>query len=204
SERGGPISPIGFHRLIQRVGEAAKMPSPIHPHMLRHACGLSTPMMATTRGRCSTTSGTRTSSTRSGIPKWRRTASKSFGVDRCRRRQGRLGHPLDNLGIRACLALRKYFLYQLDTALGLLGCHRLDAAGVLDLHLPRHQMRADLQVCRGVLLPHLCNGFRTVTLDCAAPCQSRSQATWPPSTYPPFASCFRTLRSVALSIFGRP
>src|SRR5262245_26299608 len=38
-ERGGPISPIGFHRLIQRLGEAAKMPFPIHPHMLRHACG---------------------------------------------------------------------------------------------------------------------------------------------------------------------
>jgi site-specific recombinase XerD len=36
---GGPISPIDFHRLIQRVGEAAKMPFPIHPHMLRHACG---------------------------------------------------------------------------------------------------------------------------------------------------------------------
>ena len=39
SERGGPISPIGFHRLIQRLGEAANMPFPIHPHMLRHACG---------------------------------------------------------------------------------------------------------------------------------------------------------------------
>ena len=39
SERGGPISSIGFHRLIQRLGEAAKMPFPIHPHMLRHACG---------------------------------------------------------------------------------------------------------------------------------------------------------------------
>jgi site-specific recombinase XerD len=39
AERGGPISPIGFHRLIQRLGEAAKMPFPIHPHMLRHACG---------------------------------------------------------------------------------------------------------------------------------------------------------------------
>ena len=38
-ERGGPISPIGFHRLVQRLGEAAKMPFPIHPHMLRHACG---------------------------------------------------------------------------------------------------------------------------------------------------------------------
>jgi type 1 fimbriae regulatory protein FimB/type 1 fimbriae regulatory protein FimE len=39
SERGGPIGPIGFHRLIQRLGEAAKMPFSIHPHMLRHACG---------------------------------------------------------------------------------------------------------------------------------------------------------------------
>ena len=39
SERGGPIGPIGFHRLIQRIGEAAKMPFPIHPHMLRHGCG---------------------------------------------------------------------------------------------------------------------------------------------------------------------
>jgi site-specific recombinase XerD len=33
------VGPIGFHRLIQRLGEAAKMPFPIHPHMLRHACG---------------------------------------------------------------------------------------------------------------------------------------------------------------------
>src|SRR5262249_4885777 len=28
SERGGPISPIGFHRLIQRLGEAADTPDP--------------------------------------------------------------------------------------------------------------------------------------------------------------------------------
>ena len=39
SERGGPMSSIGFHRLIQRLGETAKMPFRIHPHMLRHACG---------------------------------------------------------------------------------------------------------------------------------------------------------------------
>src|SRR5262245_26310875 len=36
-------------------------------------------MMATTRGPCSTTSATRTSSTRSGTPKWRRIASRTFG-----------------------------------------------------------------------------------------------------------------------------
>src|SRR5262245_47280125 len=41
--------------------------------------GSSSPTMATTRGPCSTTSGTRTSSTRSGTPKWRPTASRTFG-----------------------------------------------------------------------------------------------------------------------------
>src|SRR5262245_61907056 len=29
----------GFHHLIQRLGKAARMPFPLHPHMLRHACG---------------------------------------------------------------------------------------------------------------------------------------------------------------------
>src|SRR6516225_5824641 len=41
--------------------------------------GSSWPTMATTRGPCSTTLGTRTFSTRSGIPKWRPTGSKTFG-----------------------------------------------------------------------------------------------------------------------------
>src|SRR5262249_44823120 len=41
--------------------------------------GSSSPMMATTRGPCSTTSATRTSSTRSGTPKWRPTGSRTFG-----------------------------------------------------------------------------------------------------------------------------
>src|SRR5262249_13350725 len=49
-----------------------------------HTCfampvGLSWPMMATTRGPCNTTSGTRTSSTRSGTPKWHLTDSRTFG-----------------------------------------------------------------------------------------------------------------------------
>ena len=39
SERGGPMTTIGFHKLIQRLGVAAAMPFPIHPHMLRHAWG---------------------------------------------------------------------------------------------------------------------------------------------------------------------
>jgi type 1 fimbriae regulatory protein FimE len=39
TERGGPMSTIGFHHLIQRLGKVARMPFPLHPHMLRHACG---------------------------------------------------------------------------------------------------------------------------------------------------------------------
>src|SRR6516164_2237828 len=47
--------------------------------------GSSSQMMATTRGPCSTTSGTRTSSTRSGTPNWRPTASRTFGGTNSRR-----------------------------------------------------------------------------------------------------------------------
>src|SRR5258707_14175639 len=43
SERGGPISPLGFHHLIQRLGKAAKMPFAIPPPMLRHPCGFRPP-----------------------------------------------------------------------------------------------------------------------------------------------------------------
>jgi type 1 fimbriae regulatory protein FimB/type 1 fimbriae regulatory protein FimE len=39
SERGGPISTLGVHHLVARLGKVAKMPFAVHPHMLRHACG---------------------------------------------------------------------------------------------------------------------------------------------------------------------
>jgi integrase len=39
SERGGPMTPKSFHALFGRIGVWAKMPFPIHPHMLRHGCG---------------------------------------------------------------------------------------------------------------------------------------------------------------------
>jgi site-specific recombinase XerD len=34
--RGRPMTPKSFHQLIQRLGERAGMPFPIHPHILRH------------------------------------------------------------------------------------------------------------------------------------------------------------------------
>jgi integrase len=39
SERGGPMTPKAFHALFARIGTWAKMPFPVHPHMLRHGCG---------------------------------------------------------------------------------------------------------------------------------------------------------------------
>src|SRR5687767_8760230 len=39
TERRSPMSPAGFRKMLARTGEAATFPFPVHPHMLRHACG---------------------------------------------------------------------------------------------------------------------------------------------------------------------
>jgi integrase len=39
TERDGPMTPKAFHALFGRIGKRAKMPFPVHPHMLRHGCG---------------------------------------------------------------------------------------------------------------------------------------------------------------------
>lgn len=39
SERGSPLSDSAVRKLIARAGTKAKLPFPVHPHMLRHACG---------------------------------------------------------------------------------------------------------------------------------------------------------------------
>ena len=39
TEREGPMTTATARKLITRAGELAKLPFPIHPHMLRHACG---------------------------------------------------------------------------------------------------------------------------------------------------------------------
>src|SRR5262245_66306853 len=62
---------------------ASGRPLTCHSRSTRTCCampaGSSSPTMATTRGPCSITSGTRTSSTPSGTPKWRPTGSRTFG-----------------------------------------------------------------------------------------------------------------------------
>jgi integrase len=39
TERGGPATTAVFLKTIARTGEAAKLPFPVHPHMLRHSTG---------------------------------------------------------------------------------------------------------------------------------------------------------------------
>ena len=39
SERGSPLTDRAIRHIVLRAGEQAKLPFPIHPHMLRHACG---------------------------------------------------------------------------------------------------------------------------------------------------------------------
>src|SRR3954470_8198755 len=39
TERAGPMTPAGFRKMLARAGESGSFPFPIHPHMLRHACG---------------------------------------------------------------------------------------------------------------------------------------------------------------------
>jgi type 1 fimbriae regulatory protein FimB/type 1 fimbriae regulatory protein FimE len=39
TERGGPFTPEALNNLIKALGRKAKLPFPIHCHMLRHACG---------------------------------------------------------------------------------------------------------------------------------------------------------------------
>jgi site-specific recombinase XerD len=39
TERHSPMTAAGFRKQLTVIGLAAKLPFPIHPHMLRHACG---------------------------------------------------------------------------------------------------------------------------------------------------------------------
>ena len=39
TERRAPMTTAGFRKLVGRIGESAEFPFPVHPHMLRHACG---------------------------------------------------------------------------------------------------------------------------------------------------------------------
>jgi len=39
TERKGPLTTAAVRKLVSRIGQAARFPFPVHPHMLRHATG---------------------------------------------------------------------------------------------------------------------------------------------------------------------
>ena len=39
TERKGPLTTSTVRKLLARAGQKARIPFPVHPHMLRHACG---------------------------------------------------------------------------------------------------------------------------------------------------------------------
>ncbi len=39
TERGSPLSQSVVRHIVKRAGKLAKIPFPVHPHQLRHACG---------------------------------------------------------------------------------------------------------------------------------------------------------------------
>ena len=39
TERKGPITAATVRKMLARAGRLAGLPFPVHPHMLRHACG---------------------------------------------------------------------------------------------------------------------------------------------------------------------
>ena len=39
TERRAPMTAAGFRKMVARTGKTGKFAFPVHPHMLRHACG---------------------------------------------------------------------------------------------------------------------------------------------------------------------
>ncbi len=84
TERRGTLTDSSVRKIIARAGDEAQLGFPVHPHMLSHACGSSSPTRGMTPGRFSTTWGIGTSSTRYGIRRCRRIGSKGSGRTKAR------------------------------------------------------------------------------------------------------------------------
>jgi hypothetical protein len=84
TERKGPLTDSSVRKLVARVGQVAKLGFPVHPHMLRHACGYKLANEGNIPGRFSITWGIGTFSTLYGIPSWRRIGLAGSGrIDNC-------------------------------------------------------------------------------------------------------------------------
>ena len=91
SERGSPLTDRTIRHIVLRAGREAGLSVPVHPHMLRHACGFYLANKGVdTRSIQHYLGHRKTSSTPFAIPSWHRTDSMVSGTtDRCAARHMR-------------------------------------------------------------------------------------------------------------------
>jgi site-specific recombinase XerD len=92
TERDGPMTPKAFHALFGRIGERAKMPFPVHPHMLRHGCGYALANAGHDTRALQAWLGHKNIQHTVREPRWPRTGSRTSGARRVcgeRRNDGR-------------------------------------------------------------------------------------------------------------------
>jgi integrase len=89
TERGGPMTPKAYHALFGRIGMWAKMPFPVHPHMLRHGCGYALANAGHDTRALQAWLGHKNIQHTVSTPSWRRIGSAISGGDAFRRRERR-------------------------------------------------------------------------------------------------------------------
>ena len=80
NERGQPFGRFGIGRMIERAGEAAGLPFPVHVHMLRHATGYALAARGMDTRRLQISSGTPASPTQCAIRPCRRSPLRTCGA----------------------------------------------------------------------------------------------------------------------------
>jgi site-specific recombinase XerD len=79
TERRAPMTTAGFRKMIARTGERTRFPFPVHPHMLRHACGYKLANDGQDTRAVQHYLGQRTFSTPCATQNYRRSGSNHFG-----------------------------------------------------------------------------------------------------------------------------
>jgi site-specific recombinase XerD len=80
TERAGPMTPKAFHALFGWIGAGAKMPFPIHPHMLRYGCGYALANAGHDTRRLQAYLGHKNIQHTCATPNWRRIGLRIFGA----------------------------------------------------------------------------------------------------------------------------
>jgi Phage integrase family len=101
SERDAPTTPLGFRTTLARIGEASGVGFPVHPHMLRHACGFKPSNDGERTRALQRYLGHGNIQTRSAVASWRRAGSTGFGrIEKRASSPGRVQEPHQIGGLR--------------------------------------------------------------------------------------------------------